>query len=332
MLQDRCQNYLNELIVRKDNFDDDFYKSWEEIIKPNEGNKYSSALSEVIIRSHRLIGATCVGLAKKNIGLEHTEFDLVIIDEAVKALPAEMLIPLVRAKKAVIIGDQCQLPPVINPILYDEEKIDLEERTVSENDLFCHSFFERLYKNAPESNKIMLDTQFRMPSVIGTMVSALFYNSKLKNGTGTENRIPILFDSNLTFINYDKEKRYHEKKDDYNQLTNACEANAVVTLVKKIRDKNNECTIAIITPYKGQKNLISQILLACGINHRINKIFIDTVDSFQGSEADIVIFCSTRSERPTKFFRDDKRLNVALSRAKRELIILGKMRYFYKFT
>ena len=167
-LQNRCQDYIDEHEERKDSFAEEFYDNWKDTLTASESFEYSPVLCELIIRSHRLIGATCVGLARRNIGLERTEFDLVIIDEAGKALPAEMLIPLVRAKKAVIIGDQRQLPPVINPILYDEEKIDLEERAISENDLFCHSFFERLYDNAPDSCKVMLDTQFRMPSVIGT--------------------------------------------------------------------------------------------------------------------------------------------------------------------
>ncbi len=331
-LQKRCQDYLDELIKRRDDFDDEFFDDWKETITTNETYDYSPVLCELIIRNHRLIGATCVGLARRNIGLERTEFDLVIIDEAGKALPAELLIPLVRAKKAVIIGDQRQLPPVINPILYDEEKIDLEERAISENDLFCHSFFERLYDNAPDSCKVMLDTQYRMPDVIGTAISNLFYGGKLKNGVGTGDKIPVLFEGNLTFINFDGEKNYCENKDNYNkQITNTAEAYAAVSLVKSIRAKDPLCKIAVITPYKGQKRLISNTLVNAGIHYHINNIFVDTVDSFQGSEADVVVFCTTRAVRPTLFFKDTKRLNVALSRARRELIILGRMEYFYKF-
>lgn len=230
-LQKRCQDYLDDLMERRENFDAEFFDDWQEIITTNESYDYSPVLCELIIRNHRLIGATCVGLARRNIGLERTEFDLVIIDEAGKALPAEMLIPLVRAKKAVIIGDQRQLPPVINPILYDEERIDLEERAISENDLFCHSFFERLYDNAPDSCKVMLDTQYRMPAVIGTAISDLFYGGKLKNGAGTECKKPVLFRGNLTFINFDGNKNYCENKDKYNkQITNKTEANAVMSL------------------------------------------------------------------------------------------------------
>lgn len=331
-LQKRCQDYLDDLMERREGFDEDFFDNWQETIITNESYEFSPVLCELIIRNHRLIGATCVGLARRNIGLERTEFDLVIIDEAGKALPAEILIPLIRAKKTVIIGDQRQLPPVINPILYDEERIDLEERAIYENDLFCHSFFERLYDNAPDSCKVMLDTQYRMPAVIGTAISDLFYGGMLKNGTGTESKKPVLFEGNLTFINFDGDKNYCEHKDKHNkQIVNITEANAAVSLVMRIRAKDPSCRIAVITPYKGQKRLISNTFVKFGVHYQIDSIYVDTVDSFQGSEADVVVFCTTRAIQPTLFFKDTKRLNVALSRAKRELIILGKMGYFYKF-
>lgn len=330
-LEAKCQDYLDALRKRKDEFDEGFFESWQSEILRDEDSTFSPVLCELVVRSHRLVGATCVGLAKRRIGLERAEFDLVIIDEAGKALPAEMLIPLLRAKKAVIIGDQNQLPPVINPILYDEEQIDLEERAVSENDLFCHSFFERLYDNAPDTCKIMLDTQFRMPAVIGTAISELFYEGKLKNGKGTEAKRPVLYDTNLSFINYDGNRAYRETKDEHSQITNSVEARAAASLVASIRRVDAECSIAVITPYKGQRRLIMNGLVRAGIHPHSDGVFVDTVDSFQGNEADVVIFCTTRAWKPTTFFRNTKRINVALSRARRELIILGRLGYFYRY-
>lgn len=330
-LEARCRDYVDDLLQRREEFDECFFEGWLNEIYRAEDGRYSPVLCELIVRSHRLVGATCVGLAKRRIGLERAEFDLVIIDEAGKALPAEMLIPLLRAKKAVVIGDQNQLPPVINPILYDEERIDLEERAVSENDLFCHSFFERLYDNAPDACKVMLDTQFRMPAVIGTAISELFYDGKLKNGTGTEAKRPVLYDTNLTFINYDGNRAYREAKDDQARITNAVEARDAASLVMSIRQIDAECSIAVITPYKRQKRIILNDLIRLGIHPRLGGVFVDTVDSFQGGEADVVIFCTTRARKPTPFFRNSKRVNVALSRAKRELIILGSLGYFDRY-
>jgi hypothetical protein len=327
----RCLEYLEELKLRKNDFPKEFYDDWERKVLPDKYGNYLPALYELILRSHRIIGATCVGLSRKKIGLDRTTFDLVIIDEAGKALPAEMLIPLLRAKKAIIIGDQKQLPPVINPLLYDAEKIDLEDRAVSENELFEHSFFERLFENAPDACKGMLDTQYRMPAVIGSVISDLFYDGKLKNGPDTEFRQPVLFSSNFSFIDFCKCADYKEEKDEENSVINRKEAFEAFKLVNRIKQKEPDCTIAVITPYKGQKRLIRETFERHKINISNRKIEIDTVDSFQGSEADVVVFCTTRARKPTPFFRDSKRINVALSRPRRELIILGNLQYFYKY-
>ena len=330
-LDNRCEEYLNELKLRKDNFAEEFYESWEKKVLPDKNGNYLPALYELVIRNHRIVGATCVGLARKKIGLDRTSFDLVIIDEAGKALPAEMLIPLLRAKKAIIIGDQNQLPPVINPLLYDEEKIELEDRAISENELFEHSFFERLFENAPDACKGMLDTQYRMPAVIGSIISNLFYDGELKNGSGTESRQPVLFSTNLSFVDYGKCDDYTEEKDADNSVINRKEAFEAFKLVNRIKQKEPECKVAVITPYRGQKRLIRDAFEQCKIDISDRKIEIDTIDAFQGSEADIVVFCTTRARKRTVFFQDSKRINVALSRARRELIILGNLQYFYKY-
>ena len=330
LLSRKCEEYIEELNNKRNMYEQSLYNRWSSIIKRDEENEYCTSLYEVILRSHRIVGATCVGLSKNNIGLERTEFDLIIIDEAGKALPAELMIPLLRAKKAIVIGDHKQLPPIINPVLYDSEKIDLEERDIAENELFGHSFFERLYENAPEDCKIMLDTQYRMPSVIGSAVSQLFYDGELKNGSGTELKVPVLFSSSLTLINFDDDQYFHETKNN-NQITNRVEAQKVVDLVRVIRNKDSKCRIAVITPYKGQKQLILRFFERRNNDNKDDNTWIDTIDSFQGSEAEVVIFCTTRSRKRTQFFMDKRRLNVALSRAKRELIILGRLGYFKRY-
>lgn len=332
-LSARCQEYLSKLAERKELFDPNYYEEWRSLITPRGTSTSSPALSELMLRKYRLVGATCVGIARRNIGLERTEFDLVIIDEAGKALPAELLIPLLRAKKMVMIGDHKQLPPVINPVLYDEEKIELEERDISVNQLFAHSFFERLYNGAPNECKTMLNRQFRMPKVIGEAISTLFYNGELESGEGTENKTPIFSNNNLVLYNFDNDPSYreeYEEKKAGKKLINRREAEAVYALITEIRKKNKECRIAVITPYRGQKRRIGNYLIQRGLHYQLEGIAVDTIDAFQGSEAEVVIFCTTRANRATQFFMDSRRINVALSRAMNELIILGKLSYFYK--
>ncbi|MDO4325095.1 MAG: AAA domain-containing protein [bacterium] len=305
----------------------DIYNKWIEFVNPEGG--LNPNIGELIIKAYKIVGATCVGLARKRIGLERVRFDLVIIDEAGKALPGEILIPVVRAKKMIMIGDHKQLPPVINPALYDPESIELDNRTIIENNLFEISLFERVFEQAPAANKIMLTQQFRMPAVIGNLISKLFYDSKLQNGIGTELKKPIYSDSSLVMHDFSNDKKYHEDKIQ-NSIVNYREADYVVELLKKIVQKQKDCSIAVITPYRGQKRLIQNCKLK---NKDLNKanIRINTIDAFQGDEAEVVLYCTTRATRTTSYFSDFRRINVALSRAKNELIILGSYKYFMKY-
>lgn len=304
------------------------FDKWMELVNPESG--INPNVGELIIRAHQITGATCVGLAKKRIGLERVEFDLVIIDEASKALPGEILIPVLRAKKLVMIGDHRQLPPVINPVLYDPAKIELEDRDIVFQDLFEKSLFERLYERVPDSNKAMLRTQYRMPSVIGSLVSDLFYNGELNNGKGTDEKLPIFSRNSLVFYDFSDDAEYKEFKKD-NTICNEREAIFVIGLLLDIESKAPGHSVAVITPYRGQKRLIEKMRL--GSSDRLGgaNIRINTIDAFQGDEAEIVIYCSTRAQRRTKYFSDYKRINVALSRAENELIILGKLSYFERY-
>ena len=302
-------------------------KEWLSRINLNIG--YDPDVGELVLRNHQIIGATCVGLSQKRIGLDKICFDLVIIDEAGKALAPEILIPLIQAKKAVIIGDHKQLPPVIDPALYDAEKTELDERQYCKQELFDTSYFQRLFENCPDSNKSTLDTQYRMPSVIGTMISNLFYDGKLKNGIGTEAKRPIYGDSNLCLIDMSNINAYRE--DETGSPTNKYEAEYVIHLIQKIQQMHLKSKIAVITPYKGQKKLIRDLFINIGIDYRENNVFVDTVDSFQGDEADIVIFCTTRCIKRTQFLSDRRRLNVAISRTRCEFIMLASVSYLESY-
>lgn len=292
-------------------------------------NGYNPDVGELIIRNHKIIGVTCVGLLQKKIGIDKLVFDLVIIDEAGKALAPEIVIPMIQAKKAVIIGDHKQLPAVINPAVYDEEKIELDERKYYKKEIFDISYFQKLYESCPNNNKSLLDTQYRMPTVIGTMISNLFYDGKLKNGNGTESKKPIYGNYNLTIIDMSMEKLYVE--DDTSSPVNEYEAMYVLHLLNDIKSKNNNVKVAVITPYKGQKKQIRKLLINSGFDYSKKNVYIDTVDSFQGDEADIVIYCTTRSKKKTKFLSDRRRINVAVSRTRNEFIMIASAKYLSSY-
>lgn len=296
---------------------------WEEYI--NETKKLKNELGELLLKSKRIIGATCVGIANKKIGLDNMVFDLVIVDEASKALPAEILIPLNKAKKCVIIGDHKQLPPTLNKALTDENELDIADREYCENEMFEKSLFEKLFEEAPDYAKGMLRTQYRMPTSVGNMVSKFFYDGELENGENCKDKTSLFFEKNLNWIDTSKIKDNVE--DDTMSPFNLVEVGIIKDLVKSIRAKGIDSRIAIITPYKGQKREIRRCLERESLKIGVA---VDTVDSFQGDESDIVIFSVTRAKKRTEFFGKDARLNVAFSRAKREFIIVGSIDYFVK--
>ena len=305
--------------------DNVLYKKWRDFVF-SEG-QYNPNVGELILKSKPIIGATCVGLAQKRIGLDRVVYDLVIIVEAGKALPAEILIPYIRGKKVILIGDHKQLPPTVHPALLDPEKIEIDDRDLYEAELFNNSFFYRMFTAAPTSNKRMLSTQYRMPVLIGNLVSSLFYDNELNNGAGTDSKKPLYFDNNLTLINTDHPK-YAEKSEQGKSVTNPGEADLVVDLLCRVKESVRGARIAVITPYKGQKRTIIRRMAESGKYDSLKDVDVNTVDAFQGDEAEIVIFCCTRTRRQTNFFKDPKRINVAFSRAKNELIIIGSLRYF----
>lgn len=325
-LEKRYGEYVKYIIEREE--DSDIFDEWVRFVRPSKG--IHPNIGELIIKNHMIVGATCVGLARKRIGLERIHFDLVIVDEAGKALPGEILIPILRAQKLILIGDHKQLPPVIHPALFDPDKIELENRALMVRDLFEISLFERLIKRTQESNRAMLKTQYRMPAVIGTLVSELFYNGLLENGAGTEEKQPIFNESCLVMYDFSKDKTYQELKKD-NSIVNDREVQVVIKLLLQMSFKVQGHSIAVITPYRGQnRELQSEYDKHCDELKGLD-VNINTIDAFQGDEADIVIYCSTRANYRTKYFSDFRRINVALSRAKNELIIIGSLRYFERY-
>lgn len=329
LFENKREEYVES--IKKEVFSDPqkekYRKEWIKIID-NRDN--ISLIGECILKNHQLIGATCVGLDKKKLGLNEMIFDLVIIDEAGKALPGEILIPINRAKKLILIGDHKQLPPVVNPVLYDKEKCDIDDilEKDEKEDFLNESFFKRVFEACPDTNKTTLTTQFRMPDKIGSMVSDLFYKEEhLKNGENTYTKQSLIFDNPLNILDMSSDKKYKEEKEENSGPYNLRECEILVNLIKYIRLNGYLDRIVVITPYRNQKrHLIRSIRKS-----NLKNIEINTIDAFQGDECEIVIYCTTRSVKTTQYFSYASRLNVAFSRAKNELIIIGSLKYFERY-
>lgn len=303
-------------------------EKWLSII--NNKNNHSM-VGECLLSCYQIIGATCVGLESRHYGLNNMEFDLVIIDEAGKALAGELLIPINRARKVIIIGDHKQLPPVINTALYKGGKVEYGDVVEEEQqiDFLNRSFFQRLYEDCPDNLKCMLDVQFRMPPVIANLVN-MFYDGELKTGENCFQKRQMLCGNHLVFIDMKNEPDYleNDRKDDGSNTSpfNVKEVEATVAIVTKIR-KYYSGRIVVITPYKRQKYMLIKGFNEFGCKN----IWVNTIDAFQGDEENVVIYCTTRANKPTRYFSDVARLNVAFSRAKNTLIFLGSSNYLKKY-
>lgn len=306
-------------------------EKWLRIIE-DKGN--ADFVGECLLGCFQIIGATCLGLENRHYGLSRMEFDLVVIDEAGKALAGELLIPINRARKVVIIGDHLQLPPVIDPVLYKSGGVqygDVVEQEL-QNEFTKRSFFQRLYEDCPVASKCMLNVQFRMPPDIAELVSRFFYHGALATGENCYRKKPMFLGHHLIFLDMKDEPDYYEgptQRQDGSRSGpfNEKELEAAAAVVTRIRTCYSG-RIVIITPYKRQKKLLVRQLER---EHLLDRVSVDTIDAFQGDEADVVLYCTTRARKTTAYFSDEARLNVAFSRARNTLIFLASSAYLRKY-
>lgn len=308
-------------------------------IRANVGGGWSS-LKMAFLRSMNIVGATCVHIAsRKYLPIFGDRYDFLIMDEAGKATPAETLIPVVRAKQVVLIGDHKQLPPFVtaeDEVWEDVRSVRPELEDAEHDDLrkiFGESLFEKLIKGFELENAIQafLSVQRRMPVRLGELISKYFYDGKLENPAGAEfseskkTGLPVKWQSGVLFVNTGHRENPH---DDGNSSwrQNPCNADVVVETLQLLSDRLPSCNVSVIAGYRGQVELLrDRFRYERCLNGRPEDL-INTVDGFQGRESDVVIYDVVRSSqgRNTVGFLDEpRRLNVALSRAKKLLIIVG---------
>lgn len=297
------------------------------IVDGQTADEFNTAL----LTGKNLIGATCVGLASRNGRVDNLEFDIAIVDEAGRATVPELLIPLLRCRKAILIGDHFQLPPSISPLLRSDEAED--ELPFIREAFLETSFFELLFNALPVSCKATLREQYRMAPEIGDLVAEIFYTNKhgrtLQNGAGEAyDRSQLLWEHGVYWSHV---AGYQSTAKNSSSPANSNEAWAITKALRSLAEQTSRTlTVAVITPYSGQKNLLRERLKGIAattdsVNFTLGSlsIVVDTVDSFQGSEADIVFYSTVRTKGSLRFLLDKKRLNVACSRAKKHLVFFG---------
>jgi len=269
---------------------------------------------KVLMRSD-VVAATCIGAG--HYSMDSIEFAACLIDEVTQSSEPECLVPIVQAgsrlRHVILVGDHKQLGPVIAS---DDPVAKVLER----------SLFDRLLA-AKNVDSLMLDIQYRMHPHLSFFPNQRFYNGKLGDGVTHRDRrfdikfkwpkpgFPLMF-SNIT----GKEEMVGTS------YMNTREANRVSDIVSElIRNGASGEQIGIITPYEAQRTYFFRSTRA---REYFRNVEIASVDAFQGREKDIIIISCVRSndDRMIGFVRNPNRLNVALTRAKLGLIIVGNSR------
>ena len=279
-----------------------------------------------IIKSTNIIAGTCTGFISNKV-IRDTEFDYLIVDEAAKATFPELAVSFSKAKKIILVGDHKQLPPVL-----DEEIISNNKGTIDRQD-FSVGLFERLYDVFPENNKHRLTVQYRMHPIIGTLISQVFYDNDIQNGIEKEKRQIGLSDYSNIAIEWlstssrETIERYEKKQGVYPHITykNNLEVRVIKSKLESLdKQAKRNIKVAVITAYSAQKYALINMIKQEKYNHL--QIEVDTVDAFQGSQKEIIIYSTVRSSDNKKrigFLKSEARLNVAFSRAQSLLIIVG---------
>ena len=242
------------------------------------------------------------------------EFDVAVVDESSQSTIPSVLIPLNKAEKFVLAGDHKQLPPTV---------LEAEELSVT--------LFEMLINKYPEKAK-MLEVQYRMNEKLMEFPNREFYGGKLKaHGSVKDITLADLGvkkvkdgfwrivdpDEVLVFIDTSNcPNKWERQRRGSTSRENPLEAEIIRKVVSMLRNVGvRKDWIGVITPYEDQVDLIRQLV----------DVEVNTVDGYQGREKEVIVISFVRSNRDCEigFLEDLRRLNVALTRAKRKLIAIG---------
>ena len=296
-------------------------KEWMNRVKLGDGLLQESLMDASIV------GATCLGIASLSVNTD-MKFDWVIVDEAGKATPTEILVPISLGKKIVLVGDHKQLPPVVDETLLEEDQTN----TIDKKDLET-SLFEYMEGALSDDCKSILSQQYRMNPVIGNLISQMFYDRTLESKTSKEEKtIPLkMYDEKpLVWLSTSKRKDNAEERIG-KTFRNRCEAKIIfeqlVEIEAELADLKQFKEVGIIAGYREQKEELRRLYESQYKErfHYIKDVDINTVDAFQGRETDIIFYSIVRSNDEGKlgFLQDVRRLNVAFSRARELLVVVG---------
>lgn len=270
-----------------------------------------------------VICCTCVGAGDPRLG--KMQFRSVLIDESTQATEPECMIPVILGcRQLILVGDHCQLGPVV--MCKKAARAGLSQ-----------SLFERLVVLG--IRPIRLQVQYRMHPAMSAFPSNIFYEGSLQNGVTSADRLrPSLDipwpqpDKPMFFYTSSGQEEISSSGTSYLNRTETASVEKIATRFLRSGVKPEQ--IGIITPYEGQRAYIVQYMQYSGsLNKKLYvEIEVASVDAFQGREKDFIILSCVRSNehQGIGFLNDPRRLNVALTRAKYGIIIVGNPKVLSK--
>ena len=267
----------------------------------------------------RVIASTLVGAANRL--LDGQKFGTLFIDEAAQALEAACWIPMRRVSRVVLAGDHCQLPPTVKSIAALKAGLGV-------------TLMERIVQQHPEA-VTLLRLQYRMNDDIMRFSSNYFYGGQLESAPEVKYRSILDLDTPMVWIDTSAfDISVHEEfvGESFGRINKAEPELTLLALqhyfekIGKQRLLDERIDVGIISPYRAQVQLLRRLLLKREYFKPFRRaISVNTVDGFQGQERDVIVISLVRSndEGQIGFLRDLRRMNVAITRARMKLIILG---------
>lgn len=275
-------------------------------------------IRDSLLSEARVVACTLTGSASTL--LLGRRFSSLFIDEAAQALQATCWIAIQKADRVILAGDHCQLPPTVKS----------PEALAGELD---RTLMQKIVEGHPEA-VALLGVQYRMTDAIMQFPNQEFYDGRLQSDPSVRYRSILDWDTAIEWVDTPGEADYEEQEaGDGVSRQNPAEAQLTVDTLKAYFERigtrrilDERLDVGLISPYKGQVRLLRQLIRRDSWWKPFRRLIsINTVDGFQGQERDIILISMVRSnsEGQVGFLRDLRRMNVAITRARMKLILVG---------
>ena len=316
---------IRELRQHRKRGDEKYHQKMERL--KDRANELEIRINQQLFGEARVIACTLVGSANRL--LDGQKFGTLFIDEAAQALEAACWIPIRRCSRVILAGDHCQLPPTVKSIAALKAGLG-------------KTLMERIVDNKPEVVRL-LQMQYRMNEDIMRFSSDWFYAGRVEPAPEVKYRSILDLDVPMEWIDtsalvegegWRVEGDFHEEfvGESFGRINKAEAELTLETLqqyferIGKTRILSERLDVGIISPYRAQVQYLRSLLKKKEYFKAFRQLItVNTVDGFQGQERDIIVISLVRSndEGQIGFLRDLRRMNVAITRARMKLIILG---------